>query len=280
MQEVTYCRWSPTLGALEDTAEHVWGTPEYLGDRDAPAVFFGVYGLPDFYALWRHRAQRWILWAGTDILHFKAGYWLDGIGDICLDPKALAAWIDKYCESWVENEIEQKALAEVGIQTRVCPSFLGNIGDFFEISYIHTTRPKVYTSVSGNEFERYGWDKVIKLARQNPDIEFHAYGNTVPYFKRNTSALNVFEHGRVPKEKMNAEIRLMQGALRLTEFDGFSEILAKSVLWGQWPVSLIKYPHILSVDELGTLKDRKEPNYRGRAYYINSVNKYPWNRNR
>ena len=54
-------------------------------------------------------------------------------------------------------------------------------------------------------------------------------------------------HGRVAQEVMNEEIKEMQGALRLTEMDGFSEILAKSILWGQWPVSLIKYSHILNI---------------------------------
>jgi hypothetical protein len=76
---------------------------------------------------------------------------------------------------------------------------------------------------------------------------------------------------------MNEEIRVMPGALRLTAFDGFSEILAKSVLMGQWPVSLIEYPHMLSLDDLGSITSKRSPNTEGRDYYVKTLNKYPWN---
>ncbi len=275
---IIYCRWSPTLGALENTAERVWGTPEYECDRDEPCIFFGLYGLPDFYELWRHRGRRWILWAGTDILHFKDGYWLEEGGGIRLDPKALAEWINEYCESWVENEVERKALEDAGVYSKICPSFLG-LAYEYEVSFHPSDNPKLYTSVSGNDYELYGWYKIRALAEKHPDVEFHLYGSTGP-FAQCVGLGNVFDHGRVPKEQMNKEIKQMQGGLRLTEFDGFSEILAKSILWGQWPVSLIKYPHILALEELGTLKSRKVPNYAGRNYYLNKLNKYPWNKNK
>ncbi len=277
-KQVTYCRWSPTLGSLEDTAERVWGTPEYEGDINDPCVFFGLYGLPDFYTLWRHKGKKWVLWAGTDILHFKAGYWLEEGGGIRLDPKALAEWINEHCESWVENEVEQKVLAEAGIYSKVCPSFLGITHDF-GVSYQPNDKPKVYTSVSGDNFEQYGWHRIPELALKNPGIEFHLYGNISQWRTPNTwNGQNIVVHGRIPKEQMNEQIKQMQGGLRLTEFDGFSEILAKSILWGQWPVSLIKYPHMLSIDEIGTLKSKKVPNYAGRHYYLNNLNKYPWNK--
>ena len=78
---------------------------------------------------------------------------------------------------------------------------------------------------------------------------------------------------------MNEEIQKMQGALRLTEFDGFSEIIAKSLLWGQWPISLIFYPNTLRIESIGALKDLKEPNIKGREWLLSVVNKYPWNIN-
>lgn len=267
-----FCRWSPSLGSLEDTAERVWGTPEYEGDRDAPTVFFGIYGLPDFYALWRHRGKRWILWAGSDIKHLKDGYWLEDGGGIRLHTPPLAAWIEQHCDSWVENEVERKALAEMGIHAHVCPSFLGDVKQF-DVSYQPSERPALYTSVSGDNFALYGWHRIPELAAKHPEVDFHLYGSTSPFF---ASAPNIIDHGRVPKEQMNREIAQMQGALRLTEFDGFSEILAKSVLMGQWPVSLIKYPHILSVEDIGKFAGKREPNYAGRHHYISVLNKYPW----
>ena len=76
MQEKWQCRWSPTLGALEEGHQDIWGTDDYT-DIERPTVFFGVYGLPDFYTLWRHKGKKAILWAGTDIQHFRKGYWLE-----------------------------------------------------------------------------------------------------------------------------------------------------------------------------------------------------------
>ncbi len=268
-------RWAPTLGRLESTAEEVWGIEKYNPetDQECPVVFFGLYGLPDFMALWKHKGPRYILWAGTDITHFLNGYWLDEDGGIKIDPHALAEWINLYCTSYTENDVEHDALQAIGIGSTVVPSFLGNIDDF-PISYVHSEKPKVYTSVSGDNFKLYGWDKILPLAIRNPDIEFHLYGSA--NFASNRS--NIIVHGRVPKEQMNAEIKLMQGALRLTEFDGFSEILAKSILWGQYPAATIHYPHITTPEQINLLHFNKEPNIVGRDFYRKRVNDYPWNK--
>lgn len=265
-------RIAPSIGPLEDHPHNVWETTDYT-NPDEPAVFFGLYGLPDFYALWRHRGKRYIFWAGSDLRHFLDGYWLDETGTIRLPTKPLAQWISRNCESWVENLAEWGALNRVGIRSQICPSFLGNINDYY-LLYQHSYVPKLYTSVSGNDFKLYGWDKIDTLALACPYIEFHLYGNTEPW---GTVCKNVVVHGRVPKEQMNGEIKHMQGALRLTEFDGFSEILAKSVLWGQWPVSQIAYPHILPVEEIGSVRFQFAPNERGRDYYRETLNKFPWN---
>ena len=273
MSQVIYCRTAPSLGELEGTPEAVWGTPEYEGDRDEPTVFFGLYGLPDFYTLWRHRGKKWVLWAGSDITHLKNGYFLQDDGSIRLDTTSTAQWINMNCENWCENKVEKDTLAELGISAQICPSFMGKIEDY-NISYQTSDYTKVYTSVSGDNFELYGWHKIQNLAHENPSIEFHLYGNTKrpPY----TFAQNVIVHGRVPKEVMNEEIKQMQGGLRLTEFDGFSEIIAKSVLWGQWPVSLIPYPHTILPDKMHTLIGKTEANYSGRSYYRTRLNKFPW----
>jgi hypothetical protein len=264
------CRWSPTLGELEDTHQNIWGTKDYE-DLDAPTVFFGLYGLPDFYTLWRHRGYKAILWAGSDIQHFIKGYWLEDGGAIKLCPKSLAKWINKHCDSFVENEIEQYTLKLFGIESIIAPSFLGDVNQF---TVNFKPGNKLYTSISGDNIELYGWDKIPALAEENPDIEFHLYGNTIDIV---TPHKNVIVHGRVPKEQMNDEIKEMQGALRLTSFDGFSEILAKSVLMGQWPVSLIKYPHMLSVEQISSLPSLKLPNLAGREHYISTLNDFIWN---
>lgn len=272
-------RWAPSLGELEDTPENIWGIEKYESEihKENPVVFCGLYGLPDFYALWRHPERKAIWWTGSDIRHFRAGYWLDKNGNIKLRPKELAKWIETYCESWCENDVEYEALKKLGISSKVCPSFLGDVKKY-EVDFKPAPfgqRSKLYTSVSGNDFEVYGWKKIDWISDVYKDVEFHLYGNTVesPVKKRD----NVFIHGRVSKEVFNQETDSMQGGLRLTSFDGFSEVLARSILRGQWPVSLIEYPHMLKIDEIDKLKTKFSPNFEGRNYYLGILNHYPWN---
>lgn len=274
------CRYSPTLGALEDTPDNIWRTKPYL-DEFQDTVFMGIYSLSDFIALWKHKGRKCILWCGSDIQRLLLGYWLDDEGKMRVHPTQISSWIDTYCESYVENEVEQVALRSVGIRSKVVPSFLGKVEDY-EISYPESPNIKVYTSVSGDDYKLYGWDKIPYLAKINPEIEFHLYGNTnltKGIMGLNAPELllpNVFFHGRVPKEQMNAEIKLMHGALRLTTFDGFSEIIAKSLLWGQWPVSIIEYPHTFKPENMDMMKFIRKPNLKGREWLLANVNKYPW----
>ena len=279
MQEIKH-RIAPSLGGgFAGTPEEVWGTTPYNPETDLekPCVFFGIYGLSDFYSLWRHKGKRWILWAGSDILHASNGYFLEDDGTLRLNIFPIAKWINKNCESWVENHVERGALAKIGIQAQVTPSFLGKTSDY-SVEYRWSETPKLYASVSGDDFDLYKWREIIELADQNPDIEFHLYGNSKTYpVIRETNYENVIVHGRVSQETMNKEIKNMHGGIRLLEHDGFSEIIAKSILWGQYPISTIKYPHTLSPEEIGKLKDLKQPNTEGRNYYIARFNKYPWN---
>lgn len=277
-----FCNWAPSLGALEGTAEQVWGTPiyEYKKHKYLNLIQFGCYDLRDYFTLWRHRGRKAILWAGSDIRNLQSGF-LFNEGKLKLLSKLFKHSFLKQIygilnatEHWVENEVEQKALAEMGLFSKVCPSFLGNVDDF-PLLFIPSKTIRLYTSVSGNNFELYGWDKIPELAIQNPSVEFHLYGSTTPI--PFLFPANVYLHGRVSKEVMNSEIKHMTGALRLTKFDGFSEILAKSVLWGQWPVSTISYPHMLSPDSIHLLSIISVPNLEGRNYYLNILNNYIWN---
>jgi len=276
MREIRH-RWSPTIGELEGTAEDVWGTRPYwgIGDKEHPTVFFGVYGLPDFYTLWQHRGKRWILWAGTDITHLLEGYWLDGVGKIRLDSDALAQWIDKNCESWVENAVEKSALSSLGIKSRVAPSYFGKVLD---ISYEPSERPKVYLSVSNNEFVKYGWYEVETIAKK-VNVDFYLYGNTKPW---KTTNKNVHVRGRVSKEVMNEEIKTMQCGLRPLSFDGCSEIIVKAGLMGHHVISKVKYPHAMVYGDLGQLVDRlrslkgKKASENFRNWLLLNMNKFPW----
>ena len=273
------CRVAPSLGALEDTHKNVWHTKEYK-DLDRPTVFFGLYGLPDFYTLWRHKGRKAILWAGSDIKHFINGYWLSPDGRIRLESESIAEWINKNCESYVENGVEHEALMVLGVESHIVPSFLGHTMNYSDsYTYRSDDRPQVYASVSGDNFRMYGWEQ-IELVADKCNVDFHLYGNTVEW---PTKHHNVFVHGRVSKEQMNEEIRGMQAGLRPLEFDGFSEILAKSILWGQWPISRIAYPGVTNyttndelIAALNDLKNKKEPNREALKWFYANVNRYPW----
>lgn len=270
------CRYAPSLGELEGTPAQVWGTKPYL-DEFQPTVFFGLYGLPDFYALWRHKGRKAILWAGSDILHFGNGYWLDTEGLIRIDPEALARWINENCESYVENGVEHEALMVHGIESKIVPSFMGEAG-MYEVEFKPNERPQVYASVSGGNYREYGWEQIENIA-DKCEVDFHLYGSDI-WKSRHP---NVFVKGRVPKDVMNEEIKHMQCGLRLNEFDGFSEILAKSVLWGQHPISRIGYLYIDSFEDnagliklLNGLKNKTAPNTKAREHYLAVMNQYPW----
>ena len=264
-------RIAPSLGELEGHPNDVWGTSEYTNPNE-PAVFMGLYSLNDFNVLRNHKGKRYIFWCGSDIRHFLNGYWLDENGKHKVTPAPLAHWINEHCESWVENIAEYNQLNSVGINSHICPSFMGNVNDFTQ-RYSHSYTPQVYASVSGNDFFLYRWPHIEKIAPSHPEVTFHLYGNTVPWETKNK---NVIVHGRIPKEQMNSEVQHMQGAIRLLPLDGFSEVIAKSLLWGQWPISFIGYPHTMRIDEISSLKLKFESNTAGRDWLLESVNKFPW----
>ena len=254
-------KWATSLGDFEESPEKIWGVEPYDPDGTDDCVFCGLYGLPDFYALWQYKGKKYVWWCGTDITHFINGYWLEDGGGIKLDPKPLAEWINKNCENWVENEVEARKLAEHGItNVKIVSSFLGDVSKFTP-QEIRTDKERYYTSVSGNDFELYGWDKVSAIALKNPQNEYHFYGNTIP--SPYPCSENCIFHGRVSKEQMNEECRTMTGAIRMVEFEGCSEIIIKSVLWGQKPVSLIEYPFLRA----------KSP----REELLKVLSRYPWN---
>jgi hypothetical protein len=273
-----YCRWAPSLGELEGTAEKVWGTLPYEPDlhSEKPCVFFGLYGLPDFYTLWRHKGKKWVFWAGSDINHFRNGYWLDSKGDIKVHRGAFARWINENCESWVENDLERKLLKSAGVDASICSSFMGDIEDF-EVSY--SKGNNAYLSCSGGLVKEYGFETVERIASELPWVNFHLYGA-----EWKTKNKNVIVHGRVPKEEMNNDIKNFQLALRFNETDGFSEILAKAVLMGQYAIGKVKHPFIPTfkndldlIVKINKLLKNNTANLRARSYYRENLNLFPWN---
>jgi hypothetical protein len=306
------CKYSKSLGGGFDGEPNiVWGTIGYEDPRK-PTVFCGMYDLRDFFWLWLHRGKAWVFWCGSDIRNFRSNFIFND-GKLLGLSQLFASfnlnfkdWLIKKvlskAEHWCENEAEAWQLRDCGLKVSgICPSFFG---DFRKYKVSFKPGNKVYLSANpGRELE-YGWGVIWDLAPHLPEIEFHLFGSewreAFKSLKMQGISLadfrpNITIHGKIPIKKMNRLVKGMQCGLRLNKHDGFSEITAKSVLWGQYPITYLYFPHVdqFTADDLGLVNtsknlqklvklleqipQKKKPNLKGRNYYLKSLNKFPWN---
>jgi len=255
---------SSSVISFKEKAEKTWGLEEYKYPRDKyeTTVFFGMYHIGDYYHWLRHRGDKPVFWCGYDLINLK---------------KNRLPWYKMFrgMNHYVENEVEQKDLQELGILSFIRPSFLEEIPP---VSYKHSDRPKVYVSGHPDREKEYGFEFIERIAKKVPECFFALYGT-----KWKSSLTNVFCFGKVPPEQFNEEIKGYQCGLRLNEHDGFSEITAKSILMGQYPITRIKYPYIdyyytegELIELLKDLKNKTEPNIKAREFWIKNINNYPW----
>lgn len=274
---------SSSIIGFREKAEKTWGLKRYQWPRDIlkPVVFFGMYHIGDYFHFIRHPGKKIIIWAGNDILNLKRNYLFNDGKLLCLSRlffKIPAYKLFKKTECYCENELERDELKELGIEAKVRPTFLEDIDDF-PISFKQQSKnPQVFISTNKNREKEYGWEIIMKIAEKLPEITFHFYGSC-----KCQNRGNIIFHGRVSPEQFNQEIKNYHCGLRLNEHDGFSEITAKSVLMGQYPISRIKYPMIDSYETeeeltalLKELKNKKEPNYKAREFWRKNVNQFPW----
>jgi len=287
IQEKYFCRWAPSLGSLEATHQEVWGTEDYVWWKhwNRPTVFFGLYDLRDYVALAAHPGKKWVLWAGSDIRNLAGNFYeTDGklhklSGAIPGFRDFIAKWLTHTnLEHWVENEAEKEALEKLGIRvTGVCPSYLGQTE--LPVKYRRQRYADAYISTGKGRQEEYGFGLVERIAGYLPWMNFHLYGD-----EWKTQWPNVIVHGRVPKEQMNEETSMMHIGLRFNEFDGFSEIMAKAILRGQYAVGRVAHPFVQSftdeidlIFKLNRIRKNKLPNFSAREWYRRNLNTFPWN---
>mgnify|MGYP001596468949 CR=1 FL=1 len=267
---------------FREKAERIWKLQRYVSPRDIfkPVVFFGMYHYLDYLHFILHRGRKVIFWCGSDILNLTP-FWAKRF---------------KRGKHYCENKIEQDKLFKLEIKAQVSSSFLEDINDF-PITYKWQERPQVFLTTHINREYEYGFNIVLDIAKKVPECDFHFYGTgrmTLAYksaYKSGTSILarpggriipkNVFFHGKVSNEQFNEDIKYYHCGLRLNEFDGCSEIMVKSILLGQYPITRIKYPMVDSYETeeelirlLIGLKDKVKPNYATRQWWINSLNNY------
>lgn len=224
-------------------------------------IFYGSYHYWDYLKVLLHRGKRTIFWCGSDILNLAIspfGQW------VMTHVKA-----DHVCE----NAIEQVTLSRMGIQARIQPALFDSEALRLPVSYQQSDTPHVFLTSHPNS-DAYGVGIVESIYQKVPEVTFHIYGIS------GHSHDNVVYHGWVPSKVFDFEIARYQAALRLNDFDGFSESLAKSVLMGQWPISKIFYPHIdyapnneILISLLKDLKNKTEDNLDGRIYWTNELSK-------
>ena len=187
--------------------------------------FFGIYHWGDILRFALKPGKKTIFWCGSDIL--------------ALTP--LKAWFIRKAEHRCENAVEQITLYNFRIYATIQPVFFGDPTKF-RPTFNPSRKVHAYLCAHEGREEEYGVNKVLKKAKDLPSVIFHVYGVE----PKETPPENVIFHGRVSEEQFNRDIPFYHIALRFNEFDGFSDVLAKSVLLGQFQYSAIKYPHMFS----------------------------------
>lgn len=254
---------SSSIVPFREKAERTWDIERYVWPRDIfkPCVFFGMYHVGDYWHYVRHLGPKSILWAGSDItslIEAKLPYY------------KLFTKADNYCE----NGLEKKELDMYNIRAKVVPSFLEEIP---EVSFYTADFAHVYLSLRPNREDEYGLGLVKRIHKQTPKVIYDIYGVSGQSYD------NIIFHGNVPNKQFNKEIKNYHASLRPNEHDGFSELTAKAILQGQYPITKIKYVGIPSYETeeeliklLNSLSDMTQPNLEGRQFYIDNLNKFPW----
>jgi len=284
---------SSTVLPFREKAESVWKLEryQYPRDKNRDVVFFGMYHIGDFLSFIKHRGRKIIFWTGGDVLNLRRGYlFSDGKQEWL---SKIFSWIPIYllfrtAENYCENEVERKELADLGIYSEIAQSFLEDIDDFQPCFKTNDERRHVYLSVRQGQEKEYGQELVEEIASRVPDVVFHIYGGKLDVSEPFNMVVrdNIIYHGSVPQNIFNGDIRNYHCGLRCNEHDGFSEITAKSILLGQYPISRIRYQMVdnyQTKDELIALlkglKNKTEPNISVRNYWRFKLNDLPFLKN-
>jgi hypothetical protein len=264
-----------------------WKLEDWEGiDSTEDLLFFGLYNDRDYEVFNTYKGKKTVFWCGSDILFLMKDYERRRI---------LKNHPDT--EHFCENEVEARNLELCGIEgIKIVPSFLDNVNNF-PASFIPTKRPQIFMCGHPNREDEYGFNFIRNVAKRVPEATFHLYGidssdnffysQKVPLTDKlatvDEDIPNIFHHGKVPEGEFNNHIMQYHCGLRTNDHDGFSEVTAKSILLGQYPISKIPYDGIWNYnteDELVALIEKikyvKGPNYEGRTKYLKTLNNFPW----
>lgn len=221
-----------------------------------------MYNYVDLVRFFSHSGPKRIFWCGGDILRLEQNPFRGFVSHLLNGYK-------NYCE----NSGEQKKLKKLGVTASIAPMIFDDFKSEIPTPWVFPVKNTIhlFTTLHKYREDEYGLKRIYDLAAFAKDIHFHIYG-----IKGSRKLSNVTYHGFVENDQFNEEIKKYHGALRLNEFDGFSESLAKSSLLGQYPVSIIEYPHVISpagkknkslVNAIRRIAKKKGPNETGRDYW-------------
>ena len=240
---------SSSIANWEDKILKKYQAKKYNNDTEKDVIFFGMYSFNDYKRVFKHKGKATIVWCGADILYLRQ--WKN------LWRKLISL---KKVKHICENEVQQEALKRYGIFADIKYNFFGDTKDF-PVSFKPSKKPQVFMHCPKGREREYGLHIVGMIAKKVPEITFHVY------------------QGYTSEEEFNEEIKGFHAGIRLNQEDGFSEILAKSILLGQYPISFIKYPHMdvarssyELLDHLKELKNKKVPNP-AREWWVKELNK-------
>jgi hypothetical protein len=252
-----------------EKAKLAWGIEEWLGEKDPDkdVLFFGLFFQEDYDAFDKLNGNRTIFWCGSDILRTsRVKQWLDVV-------KGHPA--KHYCET----EVEKENLNKIGIEVEIIPSFLANVNNF-PLSFcppLEGEKWKIWLNGHPGREKEYGFEDAKEIAKMFDNIEIHFYGVD------GQNEGNVFYHGFIPEEQLDKEIRKYHCAIRGNSHDGVSEVVIKSLLLGQYPITKLPYEGVWQYNSIGELaryvaelQMKVEPNYEPRIKWMKRINNFPF----
>ncbi|MHA1854060.1 MAG: hypothetical protein ACTSUF_11230 [Candidatus Heimdallarchaeaceae archaeon] len=261
---------------FKERALATWKLKEWKGvdDKAKHVLFFGMYTDHDYNA-WYYNdiPYKSIFWCGSDILNTLEN------GDFQRKIKE-ASKKGEIVKHYCETKEEADNLMKMGFEAKIIPSFLGDVNNF-PLSYKQSDNPHIWMCAHPDREREYGLDRIIRIAKELPNITFDVYG-IVDWLEKDEID-NVIYHGQVTDEKLNEEIKNYQAGFRGNLHEGISEIVIKGSLLGQYIFTKMDVGGtiVYKSDEdlkkkLKKLATKKTANTEGREYWLSRINKFPF----
>lgn len=231
-------------------------------------LFIGLYSIEDYKIFAEHRGRKAIFWNGSDVTILEKEPIFQEI--LKAQPRITHA---------THNEQLKEELAKMGIEAEIAPIFFGD-PKAITPSFIPAETTEFYMTMHPERETEYGLQWIRFIENDLENVKIHIYGVT------GQDTEKVVFHGIVPEEQMNEEIKKFHGAIRLNKHDGESQTVLKSILLGQYPITLKKYDMVAQAEDSEKLKEeikkvqeKTKPNLETRDHWLEKLNNFNWLKN-